>query len=104
MSSGLTALLELEGMEVAVAERGVDALPAIDAFRPDAVLLDVGLPDASGTEVFSWIRAAHPSLPLLFSTGHGREAELKKYLAEPATGYLLKPYSIEDLMEAMARI
>jgi len=104
VSAGIAALLEMEGVEVEIAESARAALPAVESFRPDLVVLDVGLPDAPGTDAFLWIRAAHPTLPILFSTGHGGEDELQECLREPSTGYLLKPYGTAALFASIEEI
>jgi PAS domain S-box-containing protein len=100
VADGLVALLALEGVAVEVADCGAAALAAVERFDPDLVLLDLGLPDMHGTEVFTRIRERHPELPILFSTGHGGEAELDSFLKQNFTGYLLKPYDLASLIAA----
>jgi PAS domain S-box-containing protein len=73
VAAGLIALLEMDGITIELVERGADAVSRIEAFAPDAVVLDVGLPDISGIAVYDQIARRWPSLPVLFSTGHGDE-------------------------------
>lgn len=58
-------------MKVRIVERGSEAMPAIEEFRPDIILLDVGLPDVDGVELGHRIAERWPALPILFSTGFG---------------------------------
>ncbi|HEX7154309.1 MAG TPA: PAS domain S-box protein [Thermoanaerobaculia bacterium] len=100
VADGMATLLGLEGIEVEIAESGAQALEAIQRRPFDLVLLDIGLPDMPGTAVFTHIRALHPDVPILFSTGHGGQAELDMFLKESSTGYLLKPYDLGVLIAA----
>jgi PAS domain S-box-containing protein len=104
VAAGLLTLLEMDGIEVDLIERGLDAIPRIDAFTPDAVVLDVGLPDVSGITVYGEIARRWPSLPVLFSTGHGDEKLLTNVLGRPNVGYLLKPYDSTALLGAIAKL
>src|SRR3954453_16339986 len=60
--------LREEGFEVNAVERGADALRAAGARRPDAVDLDIGLPDADGRDVCQALRAQGLQAPVLFLT------------------------------------
>jgi len=98
---GLTALLELEGIEVTVAESGGAAVDVIADAAPDAVLLDVGLPDVSGVDVYAQIAERWPSLPVIFSTGHADYSRIRELATKPNVGFLLKPYQLRDLMDLL---
>ncbi|HEX9148193.1 MAG TPA: ATP-binding protein, partial [Thermoanaerobaculia bacterium] len=74
VAAGIAALLESDGMEVRSVACGRDAAPAARSFEPDAVILDVALPDMSGIDVFAELRLSWPKLPVLFSSGHGDQA------------------------------
>ncbi len=104
VATGIVLLLETEGVEVRVAERGGDALWAIEDFQPDAVILDMSLPDMRGTTVYERIAAQYPMLPVLFSSGHGDESDVEKYFASEHVAFLRKPYELAALMEALEKI
>jgi PAS domain S-box-containing protein len=104
VAAGLTAILNVEGIVVQVATFGRDALPAVEAFAPDAVLLDRGLPDADGVDVCRALLQRWPDLPIVFSTGHGSRTDLEGMLGRPNVGFLLKPYDIETLLELLHRV
>ena len=102
VSDGLVALLELGSAEVRVAATGKAALDELEAQLPEAVLLDVGLPDIDGVELFAVIRTRWPRLPIIFSTGHGDQARLDEMLRLPHVGHLVKPYDLDELTAAVA--
>jgi CheY-like chemotaxis protein len=104
VAAGLIALLGMDGIAVELVERGADAVTRIESFAPDAVVLDVGLPDMSGIAVYDQIARRWPYLPVLFSTGHGDERLLTPALARPNVGFLLKPYDSNTLLRALAKL
>ncbi|MCA1734308.1 MAG: response regulator [Acidobacteria bacterium] len=69
VATGIAAILKLDGHEVRIAASGAAAMEALLEYEPDALILDVGLPDMLGTRVFEEIRAGRPELPVIFSTG-----------------------------------
>lgn len=99
VAAGLKALLELDGVHVTVADRGAIAVDTIARVRPDAVILDVGLPDINGVEVYARIAARWPELPVLFSTGHAGLPELAPLLQKPQVRYLRKPYAADAILK-----
>lgn len=104
VAAGISALLESEGMAVEVVDTGAAVLPALEVSRPDAVVLDIGLPDIEGTRVYEMIAARYPDLPVVFSSGHGDASKLEQYLLNPHVAFLLKPYEIDTLLETLDRV
>ena len=102
--SGLTALLESDGVRVHSVDHGAKVMNAIETLSPDAVVLDVGLPDMSGVEVYRQIAERWPALPVLFSTGHGGSASLEAESIPNHVGFLQKPYDFTTLLSALDRI
>jgi PAS domain S-box-containing protein len=102
IAEGLTSLLSNGGAVVQVAGTGAAALARLDHDLPDAILLDVGLPDMDGVEVFAAIRKRWPRLPVVFTTGHADQARLEGMLELPHVGHLVKPFEIDDLAAAIA--
>lgn len=98
---GIGSLLEQEGIEVEAIGSGVEAAQAIARFHPDVVLLDFGLPDMDGSEVYACIRELDRSLPVIFATGHGDRRVLQDGLNDPRTRFLQKPFEVADLLEMM---
>jgi PAS domain S-box-containing protein len=101
--AGLAALLEMEGIEVDAVGSGAAAIEHLRKARPHVVLLDVGLPDMDGAEVYAQIAAIDAALPVIFSTGHADTARLRG-LERPHVASLLKPYDAGTLLEAIERV
>ena len=102
----LEYLLQREGYEVSVAVDGEAALAAIEAGRPDLVLLDVMMPIKSGFEVCASVRAnpeiAHTRILML--TAKGRDTDLAKGMALGADDYLTKPFATRELVDRVAQM
>jgi PAS domain S-box-containing protein len=104
VAAGLTEMLEFGGFSVISVATGGEALAALHHGTPDAVVLDVGLPDMDGQTVYASIAATHPALPVIFSTGHADQGRLEELLARPNVKYLLKPYEADALMDALGGV
>ena len=104
VSVGLSEVLRMEGIEVQVVTHGAQAEQEVERFQPDAVVLDRGLPDIDGIEVYRRLAARWPDLPVVFSTGHGRPGEIEEMLGLPHVGYLLKPYDVDALLTVLRTV
>ena len=102
VAAGFVRLLSLEDVRVHVAPTGGEAVEVIERAAPDAVVLDIGLPDVEGTEVYEAIARRWPDLPVVFATGHATDGDrLHEYLARPNVAHLLKPYQLTALYDAL---
>lgn len=99
----LQTLLELDGFAVAIAARGADVLPAVDAAKPDILLMDHHLADMDGVDVVKQLRAldAHKTLPIVIASGLDVEQEAK---AAGANHFLVKPFEPGDLPDLFHRL
>jgi PAS domain S-box-containing protein len=104
IADGIAALLAHDGIRVDSIATGFEAVRAINRFRPDVVLLDYGLPDLDGSEVYALIRELDANLPIIFSTGHGDRRILHDGLHDPHTRFLQKPFEVSDLLEMMVEL
>ncbi|SAK70175.1 PAS/PAC sensor hybrid histidine kinase [Caballeronia glebae] len=101
-AASLALLLQAEGHTVETASCGLDALRLEDAFHPDAVILDLGLPDIDGTEVARRIRSRRGSDVMLIAlTGWQAEVELNPE-ENPLDAYFVKPANISELLDKLA--
>jgi two-component system OmpR family response regulator len=90
--------LRYEGFEVAVAATGREALTQAAAFAPDLVVLDVMLPDLTGLEVCSLLRAGGRPLPVVFLTARDATEDKVGALTIGADDYVTKPFALEELI------
>jgi DNA-binding response OmpR family regulator len=104
--TALEFLLQRAGYESRVARNGDEALKAIEADRPDLVLLDVMMPAVSGYEVCKRIRerAEWSGIKVVMLSAKGRDAEVAKGIALGADLYVTKPFSTRDLMQQIATL
>ncbi len=96
-SDALSYMLRREGYEVAVAATGMEALATFDRSGADLVLLDLMLPELSGTEVCRELRQ-RSNVPIIIVTA--RDAEIDKVvgLELGADDYVTKPFSSRELL------
>jgi signal transduction histidine kinase len=100
----LTLLLEMEGFEVRVACDGHQALAAARTFRPEAVLLDIGLPGMSGFEVAARLRedpASRQAL-LVALTGYGEPESRARAAQAGFDVHMVKPADVDRLLALLA--
>ena len=105
-ADSLSELLRLAGHEVRVAYDGRTALSLADAFRPDVMLLDLGMPELNGHEVAASVRERSWSREscLVAITGWGQEADLAAARAAGFHEHLLKPVDFAELRSLLARV
>ena len=103
---GLAALVGgSAGMEVVAQYRsGEEALSGIASMQPAVVLVDLGLPGMSGTEVVARIRELLPGIPVLVLTVHGEDQHIFDSLCAGACGYLLKDIEPARLLAAIREV
>jgi two-component system, OmpR family, response regulator MprA len=90
--------LRLEGYEVDTVASGSEALEAVSSSSPDALVLDLQLPDIDGLQVCRRIREAGDDTPILMLTArHGIDDRVQG-LDAGADDYLVKPFALEELL------
>jgi two-component system OmpR family response regulator len=94
----LASVLRFEGWEVRTAGDGADAIRAAREHRPDAVLLDVMLPDMGGLEVLRRLRADNPSVCVLFLTARDAVEDRIAGITAGGDDYVTKPFSLEEVL------
>ncbi|MCW2945255.1 MAG: DNA-binding response regulator [Actinoallomurus sp.] len=94
----LAGVLRFEGWEVLTAGDGADAIRAGREFQPDAVLLDVMLPDLGGLDVLRRLRADNPSVCVLFLTARDSVEDRVAGITAGGDDYVTKPFSLEEVL------
>lgn len=89
--------LGLAGHVVEVCTTGSGGLAAIEALRPDLVVLDVNLPDLDGFEICRRLRAAGDEVPVIFLTARQDAGDVRSGFAGGGDDYLTKPFRIDEL-------
>ena len=94
----LSMAMRYEGWEVATAGSGLDAVKAARDTRPDAIVLDMMLPDFNGLEVMRRIRTEQPDVPVIFLTAKDAVEDRIGGLTAGGDDYVTKPFSLEELI------
>jgi two-component system OmpR family response regulator len=90
--------LRYEGWDITTAGDGASAVSAARDVRPDAVVLDVMLPDMSGLEVLRKLREHSPELPVLLLTAKDAVEDRIAGLSAGGDDYVTKPFSLEEVV------
>ena len=96
-ANSLRALLELDGHSVELAADGPTGLDALLAGRPDAAVVDIGLPGMNGFDVAKRSRGAGYAGMLVALTGYGQGTDIKRALQAGFDAHLVKPLDAERL-------
>ena len=94
----LSMALRYEGWDVRSAPDGAEAVRSARDFRPDAVVLDVMLPDMDGLEVLRRMRGHQPDVPVLFLTARDSVEDRVAGLTAGGDDYVTKPFSLEEVV------
>ena len=94
----LRRALSLSGYEIVLAATGSEALSEVTTSVPDAVVLDVGLPDLDGLEVCRLLRREGNRVPVLMLTARDAINDRVQGLDAGADDYLVKPFALAELL------
>ncbi len=94
----ISMALRYEGWNIRTAGDGATALAAARDTRPDAVVLDVMLPDMDGLAVLGALREQHPELPVLLLTAKDAVEDRIAGLSAGGDDYVTKPFSLEEVV------
>jgi two-component system, chemotaxis family, CheB/CheR fusion protein len=102
----LGILLRSEGMVVRLTTKGAEVQAAVGEFRPDAVLLDIGMPDRSGLQVaLDLSREYGPKCPVLIAvTAHSTDAAKRLTAKSGFRHHVDKPYDPDALLRLVASV
>jgi two-component system OmpR family response regulator len=97
----LASVLRHEGWEIRTAEDGSSAVRVAREFQPDAVVLDIMLPDFDGLEVLRRVRAILPHVCVLFLTARDSVQDRVNGITAGGDDYVTKPFSLEEVIARM---
>ena len=106
MAESLAMLMQADGHVVHTAHSGTGAVSAATDYRPDVVLLDIGLPEIDGFEVARRIRSdpSHHAMVLVALTGYGQDADRQRSREAGFDHHLVKPVDLEELQGILATV
>jgi CheY-like chemotaxis protein len=96
-------VLERHGYQVIPAGTGGAALAAIDVHpeRIDLAMVDIGLPDIDGVVLVGQILERRSEISILYTSGHSDERVVGELARDRTSGFLEKPFSVQDLLGAV---
>ncbi|GAB3748904.1 response regulator transcription factor [Microlunatus parietis] len=94
----LSMAMRYEGWQVATAASGSEAVRVARETRPDAIVLDIMLPDFDGLEVMRRIRTDLPDVPVIFLTAKDAVNDRISGLTAGGDDYVTKPFSLEEVI------
>jgi DNA-binding response OmpR family regulator len=105
-ADSLARLLEIDGYDVRVANGGMEALREAESFRPEVVLLDIGLPMMNGYDVARRIRRATwgVEMRLVAVTGWGQDEDRRRSKEAGFDEHVVKPIDPNSLRALLRRI
>ncbi len=101
---GLRDALEFEGLRVISAGRGQEGIALARSEAPDAIILDLSLPDMNGYAVCEEIRRLRPLVPIVMLTARSQETDKIRGLDAGADDYVTKPFSVNELIARVRAI
>ena len=97
-------LLQENGYEVVEAENGARALEAYEADKPDAVLMDITMPEMDGLAALKALRAKDPDARVAMVTAMGQQSIIMDAIKNGAKDFVVKPFDKERVLEAVEKM
>jgi DNA-binding NarL/FixJ family response regulator len=106
LREGIAAIIQSQNDMILVAQaaNGSEALQRYKELQPDVTLMDLRLPDISGIDVLSSIRAEYPNARVIMLTTFEGDVEIQRALEAGARGYMLKSSPPKELLEAIRQV
>lgn len=105
MRLSLKTMLERNGFEViGEAENGRIGTIMCNELNPDIVTMDVTMPDMDGLEALKVIKQTNPSTKVVMITAMGQEKTIVDAITRGASGFLVKPFKEESVVEALRKL
>jgi len=104
MRARLKKLLLGHGYDVVEASDGLEAITVYKAEMPDAVLMDITMPNKTGLEALAEIRGFAPKAKVIMLTALGQEAMVVQAVQAGARDYVVKPFDPDRVLTALQKI
>ncbi|MFH0985916.1 MAG: response regulator [Candidatus Omnitrophota bacterium] len=96
--------LEEEGYEVHMADSAKAGILLVEEIHPDVILIDVKLPDASGTEVLRFCKEKSPKTKTIMVTGYVDQHLIDEAESIGRDSFLQKPFNLEEILKEIERL
>jgi len=97
----IAEMIERFGYDTRLAETAAEAYTFAAAERPNAILLDINLPDAAGTQTLDQLRLLRPDVPVIMVTANADATLARETLARGAFDYVMKPFDMGHLGQVL---
>lgn len=97
-------ILRPNGYEVLMADNGLSGLDLARQYTPDLIISDMKMPGLTGLEVAQTLHREHLSIPFILITAEGSEEIARQALRMGVSDYLIKPFTEDELLEAVQKI
>lgn len=99
----ISKMLTGSGHEVVEADNGLNAVNTYKTAHPDAVLMDITMPEMDGLAALKEIRAADPSARVVMLTALGQESVVLEAIKSGAKDFVVKPFQPERVLAAISK-
>jgi len=100
----ISKMLVAEGYEVMEAENGLQAVEKYKAEKPDAVLMDITMPEMDGLTALKEIKAYDAKAKIVMLTALGQESVVLEAIKSGARDFVVKPFERERVMSAITKL
>ena len=100
----ISKMLLAEGYEVIEAENGLQAVEKYKAEKPDAVLMDITMPEMDGLTALKEIKAFDTKAKIVMLTALGQESVVLEAIKSGARDFVVKPFERERVMSAITKL
>lgn len=90
--------------EVRAAATGAELLSRFEAWEPDALIVDIGLPDSDGRDVCQALRAHGAEVPIVFLTAHDSRTDRLAGFRAGGDDYVVKPFDFDELVARLSAL
>ncbi|WP_099366466.1 response regulator [Sphingobacterium sp. 1.A.4] len=106
LTEGLSAIIEESGLAsvVFIAHNAAACMDSIGHWKPDVLLLDVGLPDLNGVDFCKELKQRYPDLQIMALTTHNEYSVVRQMLENGASGYLVKNAMTEEVLTGIQEV
>jgi DNA-binding NtrC family response regulator len=91
-------ILQYEGYEVALAEKGSDALDVAESNNFDVIFCDIKMPEMDGVEILDKLQEKHPEIPVIMISGHGTIDAVVECIKKGAYDFIEKPLDLNRVL------